>query len=62
MTTESMTMKTQENSAEVGIDVQRLVRDALRYRAIKKKIDYSEGDDGEHHRIIRQPPEVLHCA
>ena len=35
-----------ENSAEVGIDVQRLVRDAMRYRAIKDKINYSEEVDG----------------
>jgi len=41
-----MTTESPENSAEVGIDVQRLVRDAMRYRAIKDKIDYSEGGDG----------------
>ena len=46
MTTESKTMKKQETPTEVGIDVQRLVRDAMRYRAIKEKIDYSEGNDG----------------
>ena len=39
-------MKTQENSDAKAIDVQRLVRDAMRYRAIKEKIDYSEGWDG----------------
>ena len=30
----------------MNVDVQRLVRDAVRYRAIKEKIDYSEGWDG----------------
>ena len=30
----------------MAVDVQRLVRDAMRYRAIKEKIDYSEGTDG----------------
>ena len=39
-------MKTSENSGVKAIDVQRLVRDAMRYRAIKEKIDYSEGTDG----------------
>jgi len=39
-------MNTQENSDAKAVDVQRLVRDAMRYRAIKEKINYSEGTDG----------------
>ena len=34
------------NEERMNVDVQRLVRDAMRYRAIKEKIDYSEGCDG----------------
>ena len=46
MTTEPKTMKTHKTPVEVGIDVQRLVRDAMRYRAIKDKIKYGDGGDG----------------
>ena len=38
--------KTEEAQPRTAVDVQRLVRDAMRYRAIKEKIDYSEGTDG----------------
>ncbi|MCH7229133.1 hypothetical protein, partial [Haloferula sp. A504] len=43
---ENKTMKTPINTAANEVDVQRLVRDALRYRAIKEQIEYAEGGDG----------------
>lgn len=43
----NMTMsKTIEKPATEAVDLDRLVRDAMRYRAIKGKIEYGNGGDG----------------